>query len=177
MKRFLPPVGAAVAVLVTVLTGCGTTTSSGSGATATPSASPATTAAAAPAGSSSPTAAATVATHNAGGALGTILVDDKGKSLYLFQADTTDKSTCNGTCAVAWPPQLTKGNPKAGSGIKKNLLGTTKRSDGTTQVTYNKHPLYYYVADTEPGQTNGQGLDQFGALWYVLNPEGKQVTG
>jgi predicted lipoprotein with Yx(FWY)xxD motif len=104
-------------------------------------------------------------------------VDAKGRTLYLFLADTTkNKSTCTGSCAAAWPPQLTAGSAKAGSGTDKSLLGTAQRSGGAKQVSYNGHPLYYYIGDTKPGQTNGQGLNQFGALWYVVNAKGKQVT-
>jgi predicted lipoprotein with Yx(FWY)xxD motif len=128
-------------------------------------------------GSSSPStsAAATVSTKSAG-KLGTILVDAKGRTLYLFKADTKkNKSTCSGACATAWPPLLTKGAAKTTQHAKKNLLGTAKRSGGT-QVTYNGHPLYLYAGDAKPGQTNGQGLNQFGALWYVLTPAGKQIT-
>ena len=109
--------------------------------------------------------------------LGKILVDSKGRTLYLWQADTGPKSTCNGACAAAWPPLLSKSAPTAGSGVNASLLGTTKRSDGTEQVTYNKHPLYLFVGDTAPGQTTGQGNTGFGALWYVLSPAGNQITG
>jgi predicted lipoprotein with Yx(FWY)xxD motif len=104
--------------------------------------------------------------------LGTILVGSTGRTLYLFEADKDSRSTCYGSCATVWPPLTTKGTPRAGSGIKPSLLGTTKRTDGTTEVTYNGHPLYYYVADSSPGQTTGQGRNQFGALWFVLSPLG-----
>ncbi|MFJ4964733.1 hypothetical protein EES43_27525 [Streptomyces sp. ADI96-02] len=124
--------------------------------------------------SASPSKPATVDTKSAG-KLGTILVDDKGRTLYLFLADKKNKSNCSGACAKAWPPLLTKGDAKPGKGVEKKLLDTTKRSGGGTQVTYNGHPLYYYVGDSKPGQTNGQDLDQFGAEWYVLNAKGKQV--
>ncbi|CAG6391099.1 hypothetical protein NMG29_36960 [Streptomyces cocklensis] len=174
MKRAFPVSACAAALLVTALAGCGAKSSSGSGA-ADATASTLADSPAAVAATSSPTAQATVGTHNAGGQLGTILVDGKGRTLYLFQADKTSTSTCNGSCAAAWPPLLSKGQPKAGSGAQSNLLGTSKRSDGTTQVTYNKHPLYFFAGDSKPGQTNGQDLNQFGALWYVLNPAGKQI--
>jgi predicted lipoprotein with Yx(FWY)xxD motif len=179
MKRAFPVSACAAALLATALSGCGSNTPSHGAAadTTTPSsaASPSAVATQGAVANSSPTAQATVATHNAGGKLGTILVDEKGRTLYLFEADKTDTSTCNGACAAAWPPLLSKGQPKAGTGAKSNLLGTSKRSDGTTQVTYNKHPLYFFAGDTKPGQTNGQDLNQFGALWYVLNPAGKEV--
>ena len=182
MNRAFPVSACAAALLVTTLSGCGSSSSpshSGAADTTTPSsaASPSAVATqgAVAESSSTPTAQAQVATHNAGGKLGTILVDNKGRTLYLFQADKTSTSTCNGACAAAWPPLLSKGQPTAGSGVKSNLLGTSKRQDGTTQVTYNKHPLYFFSGDTKPGQTNGQDLTQFGALWYVVNPAGKQV--
>jgi predicted lipoprotein with Yx(FWY)xxD motif len=180
MKRAFPVSACAAALMVTALSGCSSSSHGGAAGTTAPSSS-AGSSAVASAGAvadaaTSPAGQTTVATHNAGGTLGTILVDSKGRTLYLFQADKSDKSTCTGGCAAAWPPLLTKGQPKAGTGAMGNLLGTTKRSDGTTQVTYGKHPLYFFVNDTKPGQTNGQGLNQFGALWYVVSPAGKQVV-
>jgi predicted lipoprotein with Yx(FWY)xxD motif len=84
---------------------------------------------------------------------------------------------CSGACAAAWPPLLTTAAPTAASGVKASLLGTTKRSDGAEQVTYNQHPLYLFRGDTASGQTNGQGSTGFGAPWYVLAPSGSQITG
>jgi predicted lipoprotein with Yx(FWY)xxD motif len=107
--------------------------------------------------------------------LGTMLVDSSGRSLYLFEADKGTSSTCFGSCAAAWPPLTTSGAPKAGSGVKQALLGTTKRKDGSTEVTYHGHPLYYYAGDSAPGATTGQALDQFGAEWYVLAPSGNKI--
>jgi predicted lipoprotein with Yx(FWY)xxD motif len=134
-------------------------------------------------GYSPPAASAKPAHSQRGGAtvdvrstsLGKILVDSQGRTLYLFKKDTGTKSTCSGACAAAWPPFTTSGKPKAESGVKASLLGTTARSDGSTEVTYNGHPLYYYAGDQGPGDTTGQGLDQFGAEWYVLSPAGSQV--
>jgi predicted lipoprotein with Yx(FWY)xxD motif len=125
--------------------------------------------------SATPTKPATVKTRS--NKLGKILVDGRSRTLYLFEKDKNGKSACSGDCAKNWPPLLTKGKPKAGSsGIKSSLLGTTKRSDGTTQVTYNKHPLYTFVADkNKPGSTKGEGLDAFGAEWYVLGTNGKKI--
>jgi predicted lipoprotein with Yx(FWY)xxD motif len=117
--------------------------------------------------------AATVKTRH--GKLGTFLVDAKGRTLYLFEKDKSKKSTCSGACAVAWPPLLTSGAPKAAGSAKRSLLGTTKRSDGKTQVTYNGHPLYFFVQDKKAGDTKGQGLDGFGAKWYVLSASGKKI--
>jgi predicted lipoprotein with Yx(FWY)xxD motif len=110
-------------------------------------------------------------------ALGTILVDSQGKTLYLFRADTGTKSACTGACAAAWPPLVTTAKPTAGGGVKGSLLGSSKRADGTEQVTYGGHPLYLFTGDTASGQTNGQGSTAFGAPWYALDPAGKQITG
>jgi len=107
--------------------------------------------------------------------LGRILVDTKGRTLYDFQPDMRGASTCDGACAALWPPLTTIGKPHAGSGVAPSLLGTTKRSDGKVQVTYGGHPLYYYVADTKRGETTGQGLNQFGAPWWVISPAGKEI--
>jgi predicted lipoprotein with Yx(FWY)xxD motif len=110
------------------------------------------------------------------GPLGTYLVDGEGRALYLFKADGGTKSTCNGACAQAWPPVTTTGAPKAGTGTKSSLLGTTKRADGSTEVTYAGHPLYYYAGDSGPGETNGQGSNGFGAPWWVVTPSGQALT-
>lgn len=118
---------------------------------------------------------ATIAVRNS--SLGRILVDGRGMTLYLFEKDTGTTSTCNGSCAHFWPPLTTKGMPKADTGTMAAKLGTTQRTDGTTQVTYDGHPLYYYRGDTKPGDVTGQGLDAFGALWYVLAPGGMAITG
>ena len=108
--------------------------------------------------------------------LGSVLVDSQGRTLYLWQADITSKSTCTGACATAWPPLEASARPTAGSGVKSSLLGTTKRADGSEQVTYNGHPLYTFQGDTASGQTNGQRSSGFGALWLVLSPTGTQIA-
>ena len=112
--------------------------------------------------------------------LGTIVVDGNGITLYMFAPDKqSGSSTCYGACANGWPPLLLpKGTttPVAGKGIDKSLLGTTTRSGGTVQVTYNRWPLYLWVGDGQPGQATGQGLNNLGGLWYVLNPAGSLVT-
>jgi predicted lipoprotein with Yx(FWY)xxD motif len=110
------------------------------------------------------------------GSLGKILVDSQGRTLYLFQADSGTKSACTGACATAWPPLRVSGKPVAGSGIAASKLRTTPRSDGKPQVTYNGHPLYRFANDQSPGDANGQGVNAFGALWYVLSPAGTTVT-
>ena len=109
------------------------------------------------------------------GKIGTFLVDGHGRTLYLFQKDKTTRSTCSGACATDWPPLLTSGKAKASGSVRKALLGTTKRSDGSTQVTYKGHPLYTYSGDQKAGDTNGQGVSAFGARWYAVTPSGKRV--
>jgi len=107
--------------------------------------------------------------------LGQILVDSQGRSLYLFEKDTSTASSCSGACAGVWPPLTVSGTPQGAAGVLAGKLGGTKRADGKTEVTYNGHPLYYYVADTAPGQTKGEGLNQFGAGWDVVSPTGNKV--
>jgi len=121
-----------------------------------------------------PGSAATVATAS-NAKLGTILVDGSGRTLYLFEADKGTSSTCYNACATYWPPLLTNGAPVAGAGVNAALLGTTKRTDGTIEVTYGGHPLYYVVTDHNPGDATGQGVDNFGAAWDVVGPDGKQI--
>lgn len=106
---------------------------------------------------------------------GKVLVDSRGMTLYLFEKDSGGKSACYGACASAWPPLTTNGKPQAIGGAKASQLGTTKRSDGTIQVTYAGWPLYTYVADTKPGEANGTGVNSFGALWRPLRPNGEKA--
>jgi predicted lipoprotein with Yx(FWY)xxD motif len=120
-----------------------------------------------------PTGVATVTAAST--KLGMVLVDGSGRTLYLFEKDQPDQSACSGACAAAWPVDNSSGTPKAGSGVKASLLGTITRSDNTTQVTYNHHPLYYYSGDSGAGQQNGQGLNAFGAAWFVVAPAGGKV--
>jgi predicted lipoprotein with Yx(FWY)xxD motif len=107
--------------------------------------------------------------------LGRILVDGRGRTLYLFEKDGRGRSACYGQCANFWPPLLTKGKPVVGSGVKHSLLGVTRRTNGGEQVTYAGHPLYRFVQDTRPGQTSGEGSHAFGAGWDVLSPAGKKI--
>jgi len=112
--------------------------------------------------------------------LGTVLVDGQGMTLYLFVPDKrSGRSTCYKLCAEGWPPlRLPAGvtRPVAGRGVKASLLRTTRRTDGTTQVMYNRWPLYLWVGDSEPGQATGQGINNLGGLWYVLSPDGNAIT-
>jgi len=122
-----------------------------------------------------PAQAVTVKTANASG-LGTILVDGQGRTIYLFQRDTGPTSTCSGACIDAWPAVTTHGTPSAAGGVAAGKLAVTKRSDGTMQVTYAGHPLYYYEGDAAAAETNGQGLNAFGAPWYVIGTNGSAIT-
>jgi predicted lipoprotein with Yx(FWY)xxD motif len=104
--------------------------------------------------------------------LGKVLVNSRGRTLYLFTKDSGTKSACSGSCATAWPPLRASGKPTAGSGVKASLLRTTAHS----QVTYNNHPLYTFIKDTKSGQTNGEGVTAFGGHWFAVSPAGKQVS-
>jgi predicted lipoprotein with Yx(FWY)xxD motif len=108
-------------------------------------------------------------------ALGHIIVDSRGHTLYLFEKDRRGASACSGACLVYWPPLLTGGTPTAIKGAEHGLLGSIRRGDGTRQVTYAGHPLYRFFGDTKRGQTNGEGLKDFGAAWYALMPSGKKI--
>jgi len=119
------------------------------------------------------TKAATLTAHSS--RYGKILFDGRGRVLYLFARDRGGRSSCSGACAKAWPPLLTKGAPRALSGVNANVLGTTRRGNGTLQVTYAKHPLYYFKGDTKPGQIKCQNVSNFGGLWLVVAPSGKPV--
>src|SRR4051794_7979279 len=104
--------------------------------------------------------------------LGNVLVDSQGRTLYLFKKDSGTKSACFGACASAWPPLRASGKPSVGSGANASLVGTSNRSDGKPQVSYNGHPLYLYSGDQKAGDTNGQGLTAFGAGWFALSSAG-----
>jgi predicted lipoprotein with Yx(FWY)xxD motif len=108
--------------------------------------------------------------------VGKILVDSQGRTLYLFERDSGSKSTCTGACSVDWPPLRATGKPTVGSGANASIVATSARSDGNPQVTYNGHPLYRFSGDQKAGDTNGQALNAFGGLWYVLSSSGDEVT-
>ena len=127
------------------------------------------------AAASSQTASAATKVAVAGSGLGRILVDGRGRTLYLFGKDKHGKSSCTGQCAGFWPPLIASGKPRAVAGAKASLLGTVKRPDGRLQVTYNHHPLYTFVKDTGKGQTNGEALTVFGGEWWAVSPAGAKV--
>jgi predicted lipoprotein with Yx(FWY)xxD motif len=106
--------------------------------------------------------------------LGKVIVDAEGMTMYDFHKDKGTTSSCYGACAEAWPPLLTKGKPTATGGAEASLIGVTTRKDGTEQVTYDGHPLYGFIEDQKPGETNGNDVDGFGAQWYALQPNGEE---
>jgi predicted lipoprotein with Yx(FWY)xxD motif len=134
------------------------------------------------AGSSTPSsstgsgATQTVITTRSGSS-GAFLTDGSGRAVYLWAKDGMNTSACSGACAGAWPPVPASGKLVASGGAKSSELGSITRSDGTKQVTYDGHPLYYFAGDSGAGQTNGQGSDSFGARWWLVGPSGTQITG
>lgn len=126
------------------------------------------------AGSAAKTSGVTIATRHS--SLGTYLTDSSGRTLYVFAADSMNKSNCSGSCATYWPPLTSTSSAKAMTGVTQSMLGTTKRSDGKTQITYAGHPLYYYVGDGKSGAMKGQGLNLSGGLWWIVGPSGKAIT-
>jgi len=174
MKNWMAAAACAAGIALAA-TACSSGSSTGSVAT-TPAASSATAQASSPAAAPSSSAAAmTVGLVSVSGIPGKFLADSQGRTLYLFEADKGGTSTCAGACAAAWPPVTASGMPTAGSGVNEALLGTVKRSDGTEQLTYNHHPLYYFAADTGAGTAKGQGSKAFGAGWYVVNAKGSKI--
>ena len=144
-------------------TACGSaagSTTAGSAAAATPA--------------SGSTTATVIESH--GGSAGSFLTNGSGRAVYLWAADSMNKSTCSGACAGAWPPVTTTGKVTAADGAKTADLGTITRSDGSKQVTYDGHALYYFAGDSGPGQTHGQGSDSFGAKWWLVAPAGMKIT-
>ena len=126
----------------------------------------------APAAAAAPTTITVKATSTR---LGTFLTDSQGKTLYLFEKDPAGVSTCTGACLGVWPAFSATGTITGGPGVTTSKLSTIQRPDGTTEVAYNGHPLYYYVGDSNPGDANGEGLNQFGASWYVVSPNGNKI--
>jgi len=165
-KRSLFALGPVAAALV--IAGCGGGNGGGGGGTSAYGA--------APQSQPQKTTAAATSVDLGHSKLGSYLVDSKGRTLYLFEADKSTNSTCYGSCASIWPPLTASGHVTAGSSVMTSALGTTRRNDGTTEVTYHGHPLYYYAGDgNTPGKTAGQDLNQFGAKWYVVSRTGVKV--
>ena len=108
--------------------------------------------------------------------LGEVLVNSKGHTLYMFAKDKNGKSSCSGSCAKFWPPYLQHGKVTAGTGVKASLLGSTRRSNGSMQITYKRQPLYGFALDKKAGQTNGEGNVAFGGKWYAVSAKGAAVV-
>lgn len=165
-RQLLLAAGALVATLATACS-VGTGASGGYGGAAAPPAG-------APSARANQTAPVSLATAQSG--LGAILTDGTGRTVYLFDSDIGSRSTCAGACASVWPPVSTTSPLIAGPGVNKALLGSSPRAGGSTQLTYDGHPLYHFIDDTGPGTTAGEGLTNFGGSWFVLDPTGHQVT-
>ena len=175
--RNLIAAAACAAGIALAATACSSSLSS-NGTTAAPAASSATAQPNSPtaaASASSSMAAMTIGLQSVSGIPGKFLADGQGRALYLFTGDKSSASTCTGACAAAWPPVTASAMPMAGSGVSQSLLGTTKRADGTEQLTYNGHPLYYFSADSGSGMAKGQGVKAFGSDWYVVNGKGSKI--
>lgn len=171
----------AVAALA-LLSGCGSgnsyssTTSSSTSAAATGGSAYSHASSATKSAPASTPAASGVAITTKHNKLGTVLAAGPKKlTVYLFEADKGGASACSGACASAWPPVTTSGTPAGTGAAKSSALSTIKRSDGTTQVTYKGHPLYYFVQDKDAGDAYGEGSTAFGAGWYVLSPSGAKI--
>jgi predicted lipoprotein with Yx(FWY)xxD motif len=158
----------ALSAALLVATGCGGDSTTGGRAEPVSSSTP--TAASSPAPSSAP-AAAGITITTAGSDFGTMLFDIPGQAIYLFDKETAGRPDCYGECAVAWPPVLTTGSPQAAGEVRADLLGTVARDDGSTQVTYAGHPLYYY-AHEGPGEVTCHDVVEFGGRWLVVTPDG-----
>jgi predicted lipoprotein with Yx(FWY)xxD motif len=177
MKRLTPiAVLAAIAALVIALTSSATSKPHKTAQTGAPTGAQAGTG---PYGGGRTVPAPATAANSAIGIrstpLGSILVDAKGRTLYLFEADKTNVSNCTGPCLSIWPALTPNGKPKADAGVLAAKIATTATTGGKRQVTYNGHPLYYYAGDQKAGDTTGQGLKQFGAAWYVLAATGNKI--
>jgi len=169
----IPAIGGLAAIALAVA-GCGGSLGAQGGSAYGGGTSQSTAAASAPAApASNGSGAASITLANSD--LGKILVNSKGQTLYLFQADKGSVSTCSGACASAWPPVTTKGAPIASAGLSSAKLGTTRRSDGTTEVVCNGHPLYTFAGDSSPGETTGEGNQGFGAEWDVVSASGNKI--
>jgi predicted lipoprotein with Yx(FWY)xxD motif len=169
VKKTLIAIAALALISVLAFAGCGSGNSSSSSGGAYGSGEESTSK---PASSSNEGTAITVGTASG---VGKVLVDSKGLTLYYFQKDQGEKSTCYGACAKGWPPLITEGTPQAGEGAMASKLGTTERKDGTTQATYAGWPLYTFVEDKKPGEDNGTDSKAFGGSWYPLHPNGEKA--
>jgi predicted lipoprotein with Yx(FWY)xxD motif len=178
VKKTFPAIVALALISLLAIAGCGggDDNSSSSGG-AYGGGEPTQTTASNPAAGESGGGKAAVVSASAVAGLGKLIVDSEGMTLYDFHKDKGGKPSCYGACAKAWPPLLSEGTPQSGEGAMAAKLGTVKRSDGTTQVTYAGHPVYTFVEDRQPGEANGNDVDAFGAEWYALLPSGEEAEG
>lgn len=173
MTRYRASCAAALAAVALVVAACGSSSSSSQ------TRAPATSAPASSGASASTTPSTSTSSLSIGastGSAGTYLTGASGRALYLWAADAGGRSSCSGACAKVWPPVTVSGSPTAASGVNASDLGTTTRSDGTKQVTYKRHPVYYFIGDKSAGTTNGQGRHAFGANWWLVAPSGAAIT-
>jgi predicted lipoprotein with Yx(FWY)xxD motif len=167
-------VAGAAASAIALLAGCGSSSSSTTGSTSAATAAGTPTQSTAAAATTAAAPGVTVQAKK--GKLGPILAaGPKRLTVYLFEADKGPASACSGACAKAWPPVTTGGAPVAAAGAVSADLGTIARADGTKQVTYKGHPLYFFAKDGDAGDAYGEGANAFGAGWYVLRPNGSKV--
>jgi len=166
-SRFAAAAFSLVAIAL-IAAGCGGSSSSSS-SSSQPSKTPASS-------SESSSGSATTVSASESPELGMVLVDSEGFTVYAFAKDKGTTSSCYGACAEAWPPVIAAGKPVSGEGAMSSQLGTTKRKDGTVQVTYAGHPLYTFVEDRNPGEANGNGSTAFGGEWNALDESGSTVA-
>lgn len=174
--------GSSIAVAVALLaTACSSSGNGTSAAGAVRSGTPTAAGGSPTAAGGSPTAAGGSAAAGTigmrSGPLGSYLADGSGRSLYLFTSDGVNSSSCSGTCSTYWPALAGSGTPAAATGVTAGLLASFIRPDGSRQISYAGHPLYYYALDNAAGDTKGQGLNDFGARWWLLSPSGMPITG
>ena len=162
-----------VALLAAACSSAGSSSSTPAASSSTPASASAPSSAPASGGAS---ASGATVIKTASSSAGTVLTDGSGRAVYLWVKDSGGMSACTGACAGAWPPVTTTGAATASGSAKASDLGTITRSDGSKQVTYDGHPLYYFSGDSGPGTATGQGSDGFGAKWWLVAPTGSDIT-
>jgi predicted lipoprotein with Yx(FWY)xxD motif len=163
------PTAAAIVIAMAACSSSGSSTSSSGTSNTTAASQPAA------ASSAAASSGSAITIQKGTSTFGAIITDGQNRAVYLFEKDSGTTSACYGPCAQAWPPVLTAGAPVAGTGAQASLLGTAQRTDGTMQVTYAGHPLYYFAGDQQPGQVTGEGSQAFGAGWDLLSPAGAKI--
>ena len=174
MTKSFPAVAVLALIALLAITGCGSSSNNSSGSSGGGAYGGGEKTTSKPAASTTASTGAPITVGTAKG-VGKVLVDSNGLTLYYFQKDQNGESTCYGPCEAGWPPLTTEGAPQAGEGAMASKMGTTKRKDGTVQVTYNNWPLYTFVEDKKPGEANGNDVSAFGAQWYALKGSGEEA--